>query len=133
MLLRRDVTQIFKFSLVGVVNTAIDVSLFAVLVQILGWDLLPANVLSYSCGVINSFILNKFLTFRDRMPLSKSLQPFAHFALINVSGLVLSTVVVAVLAMYMSPIIAKLCSVFFLFTWNYTLTCLLVFQGNGDD
>ena len=54
-----------KFALVGVVNTAVDVGLFWVLQAVLGVPYLIANVISYSAGTLNSFVLNKVWTFAE--------------------------------------------------------------------
>ena len=124
---KMSVVRVLKFSLVGVVNTTIDVTLFALLVHVLGWNVLPANMVSYSTGILNSFLMNKLWTFQDQRPFSHSLQPFVLFTVINLSSLFLSTAVVWLLAQHLTELVAKLVSVGFVFAWNYTLTRLLVF------
>lgn len=124
---RDGILRMFKFSLVGVVNTAIDVTLFALLVHVFQWEVLPANILSYSTGILNSFVMNKLWTFHDQRPFSHSLQPFVLFVVINISSLFLSTAVVWLFSHYLAKLTAKLASVGVVFVWNYTLTRLLVF------
>lgn len=122
-----NVIRVAKFSIVGVVNTTIDITLFACLVHLLHWSVLPANMVSYSTGILNSFVMNKIWTFQDQKPFSRSLQPFALFVVINISSLLLSSAVVWLLAHYLSEMVAKFGSVGIVFVWNYTLTRLLVF------
>lgn len=56
-------TEFMKFCLVGAVNTGVDFTVFAVLSN-LGVLLLVAQCVSYSCGVLNSFLLNRTWTFK---------------------------------------------------------------------
>ena len=56
-------SEFMRFCLVGAVNTGIDLAVFAVLSS-WGLSLLVAHSLSYTCGVLNSFLLNRKWTFR---------------------------------------------------------------------
>ena len=56
-------TEFMRFCLVGVVNTGVDFTVFAVLSN-LGVLLLVAQCVSYACGVLNSFLLNRTWTFK---------------------------------------------------------------------
>lgn len=115
--------------MVGVVNTVIDITLFSFLVFVPQWNVLPANILSYSAGAFNSFMMNKFWTFNDRTSLVRSLHPFIRFILISLSGLLISSVIVVLLAKYMPEIAAKVVSVGGVLIWNYSLTRLFVFTS----
>ena len=55
--------EFLRFCVVGVLNTAIDLGLFALLTRLGGLDPLIANILSFSAGAANSFLLNKYWTF----------------------------------------------------------------------
>ncbi|MET3942450.1 putative flippase GtrA [Paenibacillus sp. PvP094] len=55
---------LIKFGIVGVVNTAVDALVFTMLAA-LGAPALIAQVISYSCGVLNSYWWNGRWTFRD--------------------------------------------------------------------
>lgn len=59
------VVQFLRFCTVGLGNTVVDFSAFYLLLQG-GVPYLVAQVLSYSAGVANSFILNRKWTFRVR-------------------------------------------------------------------
>ncbi|KGE19447.1 GtrA family protein [Paenibacillus wynnii] len=63
--LRVGVIQFLKFNAVGVLNTLVDFAIFTLLHSI-GMVYGVAQVISYSAGTANSFILNKKVTFRDR-------------------------------------------------------------------
>lgn len=59
------IVQFLRFCAVGLGNTAVDFSAFYLL-MLGGLPYLVAQVLSYSAGVANSFILNRKWTFRMR-------------------------------------------------------------------
>lgn len=58
-----ELVKASKFAIVGVANTLIDMGLFALLTQIMGWGLYLSQVISYSAGVLNSYICNRSWTF----------------------------------------------------------------------
>lgn len=55
--------EFMRFCLVGAVNTGVDFTVFTVLSN-MGVLLLVAQCVSYTCGVLNSFLLNRTWTFR---------------------------------------------------------------------
>ncbi|HEY8911112.1 MAG TPA: GtrA family protein [Desulfosporosinus sp.] len=57
--------EFMRFCLVGAINTGVDFTVFTVLSN-LGVLLLVAQCVSYTCGVLNSFLLNRTWTFRGR-------------------------------------------------------------------
>lgn len=60
-----DFIQFVKFNIVGVLNTAIDFCVFTLL-TFLSVDSLPAQAISYGCGMINSYFFNRNWTFTKR-------------------------------------------------------------------
>ncbi|MDR3602280.1 MAG: GtrA family protein [Desulfosporosinus sp.] len=56
--------EFLKFCTVGTVNTGVDLAIFAVLSS-WGFSLLVAHSLSYACGGLNSFLLNRTWTFKQ--------------------------------------------------------------------
>lgn len=56
--------EFIKFALVGILNTGVDVVIFFLLTW-LGSPYVAAQVVSYSCGAANSYLLNKIWTFRS--------------------------------------------------------------------
>jgi putative flippase GtrA len=78
--------QMIRFNLVGVLNTLVDFSLFFLL-NAMGMPYLPSQACSYSCGIANSYVFNKYWTFRvSRI----SAAEIARFATINLTALALS-------------------------------------------
>lgn len=98
--LRTAAIQFLKFNAVGLLNTAVDFVVFTLL-SAAGAGYAIAQVISYSAGTANSFILNKKVTFRDRQ---KAEQPsfdrmqLVKFILLNLVSLGVSLVLMHVLA-----------------------------------
>jgi putative flippase GtrA len=60
-----ELLPLIRFGMVGLVNTGVDYILF----MLLAWGGVPvmvAQIISYSCGTVNSYILNSQWTFRKR-------------------------------------------------------------------
>jgi putative flippase GtrA len=96
-----------RFAIVGVANTVVDVTIFWILQSLLDVPYLLANVVSYSAGTLNSFVLNKTWTFsetRDEGSLSRQLP---IFVVVNLFSLALSSVVLAALAQPIGVMPAK--------------------------
>lgn len=86
--------QLIKFSLVGVVNTAIDFVVFTLL-TLTGLVPVLCNIISYSCGVINSYFLNRGWTFEKKG--KNSISEFMKFVIVNLLSLGASTLVLYLL------------------------------------
>nr|QOV09105.1 hypothetical protein HULAa32G3_00025 [uncultured Actinomycetes bacterium] len=54
-----------KFAAVGLLNTFVDFVVFNVLAVFVGMPVIPASVLGYSCGIVNSYVFNRNWTFAD--------------------------------------------------------------------
>mgnify|MGYP000859673245 CR=1 FL=1 len=82
------------FSIVGIINTGVDFAVFTLLNGVVGINHLLSQVLSYSCGIVNSFFLNRRWTFRVERP--KTVKEFAAFVLVNILSLGISLLVLYV-------------------------------------
>jgi putative flippase GtrA len=114
---------IVRFGIVGAITTTLDFVLFATLVGMTAQPVI-SNVASYSCGLVVSYLLNRAWTFGVDGNLAQALK----FLLFICTGLLLSTVLVALMTMAIAPITAKLISVPIVFFWNYFTSRYLVFQ-----
>lgn len=63
--IKKTVIQIIKFGIVGLSNTAVTAATLFILISLLKVDSLVANPIGYTLGLINSFIFNKFWTFKS--------------------------------------------------------------------
>jgi len=117
--LQRAAIRPARFAAVGVLNTAIDLGLFALLYMGAGLPLLIANSLSYGAGIANSFLWNKFWTFRETRSQGRLKRQVPLFVAINLVGLGLSNATIWLLAPLMPAIAAKVAAVGATFAWNY--------------
>ncbi len=78
--------EFVKFAFVGILNTGVDVAIFFVLTTF-GTQYVAAQVVSYSCGAGNSYVLNKFWTFRS---CGLSYGEMLRFTVINLASLGIS-------------------------------------------
>jgi len=115
-------TQFIKFSLVGVLNTAIHYGIFYVTYTYMGLYHLLASTLGFGFAVTNSYIVNKYWTFKTRG--SKKRREFAKFIIVNLVTLSINLGSMALLVEQcgMDPRIAQLASI--------GLTLSINFLGN---
>jgi len=86
------IKQLAKFSITGIINTLIDFGVLNLLVQVFSWSVLPANSISFSLAVINSYFLNKYWTFKDKQPIH--VKQFSIFLGVSIIGLGLSNLLI---------------------------------------
>lgn len=115
------------FAGVGVLNTLVDLAVFAALVTLLAVPPLMANVVSYGAGALNSYLMNGRVTFRARGVRLASWRRAARFAAVNLGCLLVSLAALAALSSFMPVLAAKLGSVIATFTCGYVLNSLLVY------
>ncbi|HEY6736323.1 MAG TPA: GtrA family protein [Candidatus Saccharimonadia bacterium] len=59
-----EVKRVGKFGIVGVINTALDFTIFNVLIHWLHLTPVPANLVSTTCAMVFSFVANKRVVFQ---------------------------------------------------------------------
>jgi len=84
--------RLIRFSIVGVINTAVDFMIFILLNKFIGVYYLFSQIAGYTGGIINSFILNKIWTFDNKNITKKTPQQLAQFILINLVSLSVSLI-----------------------------------------
>ena len=124
--MRGHITRLVKFGFVGIGNTLVDFAVYTLLVSLTGIDAAICNVISYMCGVLNSFILNKVWTFSDAAR-GNTAARLLLFYVANGLGLASSTFIVWLLAEPVGPLIAKLIAVPCVFLMNYASSYLIFY------
>jgi putative flippase GtrA len=118
-----------RFALVGSINTAVDLGLFAALTMLAGLQPDRANAISYGCSIATSFVLNRGWQLDDArggVP-----EQFTRFIVVSPASLLLSTMIVAGLATVIPALVSKLLSLPLTFLWNYSMTRRFVFWREG--
>lgn len=118
-----------SFAMVGVVNTAIDFSVFWTTVHFLGWPLVPANVLAWLVAVSFSYAMNSFITFGPESGGILRWRDYATFAASGVAGMVASTATLVALSYMLPVLLAKLLSILVSFVVNFSLSHFVVFRA----
>jgi len=118
-----------SFAMVGVVNTAIDFSIFWTTANFLGWPLVPANVLAWMVAVSFSYAMNSFITFGPESGRTLRWRDYATFAASGVAGMVASTATLFALSYVLPVLVAKLISIVVSFVVNFSLSHFVVFKA----
>jgi len=149
----RELVRFLKFAIVGIIGAVVDFTVlnickrvFEVLGVGVGWNvamephqiqLALANTISFSAAVLSNFTWNRLWTFpesRDR-PLSGQL---AKFAIVNVLGLVINTVILLALDQYvfshfvperLSYNLAKAFAIGVVLFWNFGINRIWTYRG----
>lgn len=119
-----------SFAVVGVVNTAIDFSIFWTAAQILLWPLVPANVLAWIVAVTFSYVMNSFTTFGPESGRVLRWRDYLTFVASGVAGMVMATATLFVLSYVTHLAVAKLVSIAVSFVVNFSLSHFVVFRAD---
>ena len=148
---KKSIFHFMKFAAVGVVNLGVDYGILTLLHVVAGIHIVPSNVVSYSCGVINSFFLNRYWTFKIHLKFFSEYTlkpgilfkdgarfkfispPFMKFIFVNLLSLGVNTLTMYILVDLYSltiynNLIAKLIATFFSFVVNFAGSKFLVFN-----
>lgn len=130
--------QFVRFAAVGLINTAIDIVLFAVLYSLLDSPLLVANTVSTATALLAGFVLHTSYTFRDAQ---RTKRTFAAFLTVTLLGLwVLQPVVISLVAPLLennfvydfehdpAVLVAKFCSIAVTLLWNFVWYSRVIFR-----
>ena len=117
-----------SFAMVGVVNTAIDFSIFWTAAELLRWPLVPANMLAWLVAVSFSYGMNTFTTFGPESGRVLRWRDYATFIASGIAGMVASTATLVVLSYVMPLVVAKLISILVSFVVNFSLSHFVVFR-----
>jgi putative flippase GtrA len=77
--------QFIKFAVVGLLNSAIQYSVFLLLFSLIGTQYLLASVIGYVAGMTNSYVLNRRWTFGSRN--QQLLTELSRFVAVNLISL----------------------------------------------
>lgn len=87
-----EIKKAGKFAVVGVLNTLLDMVIFALLAQVLGVNVYLSQCVSFSAGIANSYLLNRSWTFRAKDAFWSP--ALVRFLLLNLAMLAVSTSII---------------------------------------
>jgi putative flippase GtrA len=126
-----------SFAMVGVVNTAVDFSVFWTAATFLHWPLIPANVLAWLVAVSVSYVMNSIITFGPESGRILRWRDYGTFAGSGIAGMISSTATLFALSFIFPVLGAKLLSIAVSFAVNFSLSHFVVFRvrrprGNAE-
>jgi putative flippase GtrA len=114
----------------GIAATCVDVSVLVLLVEVIGLSIPVAAFLASTAGAVMNFVLNKYIAFRDRSPIT--FQQVARFGVVAVATALLMALAMKIVAVELGVpyVVAKmLCAVTIFMIWTYPAQRKLVFRG----
>lgn len=143
------ILQVSKFGVVGILNTLVDIGIINLLSGTFdvykGGFLIPLNIISFSLATVNSYIWNKYWTFKrnnesGEPTTEKKKYEFLRFITISILGLLINTGVVYILTsinfadldqkLWLN--ISKLLATVIAMTWNFVGYKFIVFSKKDD-
>lgn len=123
--------KLFKFGIVGVMNTAVDFLVYTVLVSVLGWGLYVSQVISYSCGMLNSYVINRKWTFSTKNGFFS--WELVRFILLNLSMMLLGMAIIwfCTQQLMLHKLVAKLISTVLVLVVNFLVSNFWVFRSKS--
>lgn len=124
----KNIRQLVSAGAGGAIGTAADVGVLAVLVEH-GARIPVAAFLGAATGAVVNFVINKYVAFRDRSPITGS--QLTRFALVAAATAVLMAILMELVAVKLGVpyLLAKLiCAVAVFAAWTYPAQRRLVFQ-----
>lgn len=130
---KNEYIRLIKFAFVGVFNTAIDWIVFFIMNTLLKIPVLISHPVAYLCGIVSSYIGNKYFTFKAKNKVT--LSETSKFVVVNLISLGASTLVITLLAENAgwNEYVAKLISTAVAMTINYLGSRFFVFHKNIND
>ena len=126
-----------SFACIGIVNTAIDYSLFLFAYEVvakslaspsvLPWLIVPSNVFAWFVAVSGSYVMNSFVTFAKESGRKLRWSDYRAFVASGIASVVASSIVVQVGSVFIEPWIAKLFAIPVSFLVNFSLSHFIVF------
>jgi putative flippase GtrA len=132
-----------NFALVGVINAAVDFSIFSFAYYYLGLPIIASNVISWFVAVTGSYVMNSMTTFAAESGGKLRLKAYASFLLAQLAGFFANTATVFVASLVlpallaittsMAVLIGKVLAIGASFLVNFTLSHFVVFRQRAAD
>lgn len=129
-----DKRQLFRFGLIGGINTVIDFCLLFLL-KSAGLPVITSNIISSTTAFVFSFFANKNYTFRSQG--ASVVRQMVLFTVVTLFGIwMLQTAIIQITLPWFSALtkntstgllVAKLCATAISLIWNYVLYAKVVF------
>ena len=125
--------EMFTAGLGGAIGTAIDFAVLVLLVELAHASIPMAAFLAASAGAVVCFVLNKYIAFRDRSPVT--LHQIGRFGLVAVAAALLMACAMRIVAVDLGvpyPAAKVLCAAMVFVAWTYPAQRRLVFARRPE-
>ena len=132
----RERATMFKavsFGLIGVVNTAVDFSVFLLGYYLLDLPIVMANMLSWAVAVTCSYLLNSRITFSIDARRELAFRTYFEFVLAQVAGFAANTATVVIASRFMPVLLGKVLATGASFMVNFSLSHFVVFRRTASE
>lgn len=121
-----------SFALVGLVNTAVDATVFFLLLAYATSSLIVANVGAWLVAVTGSYVMNSYTTFAAESGRQLRLKDYVGFLGSGVAAVIATTTTVVLAANVMPIWAAKGIAILVSFVVNFSITHLIVFRPGRE-
>lgn len=121
-----------SFALVGLVNTAVDATIFFLMLGYVTASLVIANVTAWFIANTGSYVMNSFTTFSAETGGKLNAKHYMGFVGSGLVAVTASTITVVAAANVMPVWAAKGIAILVSFVVNFTITHFLVFRQKGE-
>jgi putative flippase GtrA len=118
-----------SFGLIGVVNSVIDFSVFALGYYYFGASIIVAQICAWVVAVTGSYVMNATITFAAESGQRLDVRSYLTFALAQLGGFLANTATVLIASLFIPVWAAKLLAIGASFAVNFTLSHFVVFRG----
>jgi putative flippase GtrA len=122
-----------SFGLIGVVNTAVDFSVFLLGYYLLDLPIVMANMLSWAVAVTCSYLLNSRITFSIDARRELAFRTYFEFVLAQVAGFAANTATVVIASRFMPVLLGKVLATGASFMVNFSLSHFVVFRRTASE
>lgn len=123
-----------SFALVGLINTAVDATVFFLMLAYVTPSLVIANVAAWFIANTGSYVMNSYTTFSAETGGRLSLRHYAGFVGSGIVAVTASTAAVVIAARYVGlPVwAAKAIAILVSFVVNFSITHFVVFRTKSE-
>lgn len=124
--------NLILYGVIGSSSALLDFTIFTVLTEFCGIYYLISNCISVTCGLTNSFILNRKYNFKVT---DKTIKRAAMFFFVGFCGLLINSTLLYIFinyAHFITPI-AKLCAIAIEVLLQFTVNSLITFKKTKPD
>ena len=128
----KQLVKLVKFGITGVMNTAVDFLVYTLLVSFFSMGLYVSQIISYSCGMLNSYVVNRKWTFSTQNGFFSG--ELVRFIVLNLSMMLLGMGIsyVCTQKRMLHKLVAKLISTLLVLIINFLISNFWVFRSRSD-